>query len=232
MTVLLGGCIVTPDHEQVPLADQTRTGILVFPPSLSNSGISLYFSTDARSSPGDDPTDCPTAPSSLTATADGTALTLEETGGWDAPVDGTSACHQIRFEGSVGPNPTAGVITIADSSATWTITDHSFATFDDLQIVPSAVGTLAVKSTLGQTIDYVELTVTQGNTQVDGVSGYGGVTSVPITIAGDTATMPMTLHGNVTIAVFGRTISPVICSGPVTCDVKDPLGGTITATLP
>lgn len=234
--LLLGftGCVVTPAHQQIALADQSRTSILVEPPNATSpGGLTLYFETDARAHPGDDPTDCPTATDSLTAFVDGTQLALEETGGWDAPVDGTSLCHQIRFSGAFTPDPTMGVISILDSTDTWTITGHSFATFDHLVVKPSPRGELVVESALGQAMTYAEVRVTQGDVLVDGVTVVGAQSQEPLTVTGDTGTMalPTTLTGEVSIAVSGRTTSKPVCNGPASCDLEDPIDGALTATI-
>lgn len=234
--VLIGfaGCIATPDHQQVALADQHRTSILVFPPTdASAAALTLYFETEVLGRDGEDPTDCPTAPDSLAVLVDNTPLTLEEPGGWDAPVDGTSSCHQIRFSGPFTPDPTRGVISILDSTSAWTIAGHSFATFDHLVVQPSPRGQLAVASALGQAIDYVELRVTQGNVEVHGSPDPGAQSIIQIDITGDTATMalPPTLTGAVSIDVTGRTVSTPTCNGPVACKLDDPVDGTLAATI-
>jgi hypothetical protein len=233
--LFLGVAACTPTHEQIGLADLHRTSIQVEPPNaLSPGTMSLYFATDVTAHPGDDPTDCPSASDSLTVLVDNTPLAIDDTGGWDAPIDGTSECHQIRFSGSFIPNPTLGVISILDDSSTWTITGHSFATFDHLVVQPSPRGTLVVESALGQALSYAELRVTQGTVEVDGatdplVAAYSQL----IDVTGDSGTMklPQTLSGDVSIAVTGHTTSPVTCNGPVACKVEDPIDGTIAATI-
>jgi hypothetical protein len=236
LLVGFSACVITPDHEQVALADQQRTTILVEPPNEAYPGaLTLYFETAVLAHPGDDPTDCPSAPDSLRVTVDGAPLTLEESGGWDAPIDGTSECHQIRFLGSFIASEANGVIAIVDDSGAWTITGHSFTTFDHLVVQPSPRGELVVESALGQSLSYAELRVTQGSVEVDGTTDeLSTYSSELITVAGDRATMalPMMLSGAVSIAVTGHTTSAVTCAGPAACTVQDPIDGTITATIP
>ena len=233
--LLLGFAACTPPHEPVPLADQHRTTIQVEPPNALGPGtLSLYFDTAVRSHPGDDPTDCPSASNSLTVLVDNTPLALDDSGGWDAPIDGGSQCHHIRFSGAFTPNPTAGVISILDDSGAWTITGHSFATFDQLVARPAPHGKLVVESALGQALSYVELHVKQGGIEVDATSDrLDAAYSELIEVDGDSGTMalPETLSGDVTVEISGRTTNPVTCNGPTACKVEDPIGGTITATI-
>jgi hypothetical protein len=235
LVLAFSGCALTPTHEQIALADQHGTTIEVEPPNAAFPGaLTLYFETVMMDHPGDNPAECPTATDSLTVLVDGTPLTLEETGGWDAPIDGTSECHQIRFSGSFTPSASFGVISILDASDTWTITGHSFATFDHLVVQPSPRGELVVESALGQALSYAELRVTQGSVEVDGASDpLVAAYSELITVTGDSGTMklPTTLSGDVSIAVTGHTTSPVTCNGPVACKVQDPIDGTIAATI-
>jgi len=233
--LLFGFAACTPPHESVALADQHRTTIQVEPPnSLSPGALTLYFDTAVLSHPGDDPTDCPSASDSLTVLVDNTPLALDDSGGWDAPIDGTSECHQIRFSGTFTPNPTAGVISILDDSGAWTITGHSFAAFDHLVAQPAPHGKLVVESALGQALSYVELRVKQGGVEVGASSDpLVAAYSERIEVDGDSGTMalPDTLSGELTVAITGHTTNPVTCNGPVACKVEDPIDGTITATI-
>ena len=233
LLLAFSGCVVTPDHEQIPLANLHQTTIDVFPPLANPGMIEIYFDTQSIDQPGDNPAECPTATATLQATVDGTPLTLDETGGWDAPVDGTSECHQIRFVGTFAANADSSQIVIADDSDMWTIATHSFATFDHPVVQPGPHGELVVTSALGQPITYLQLDITQGSAETFADTDPGFVGDIPITLSGSTATMrlPATTSGPVSIDVEGRTTPVLECDGPVACKLDDPLYGTVDAVI-
>jgi hypothetical protein len=236
LLLAFSGCFLTPDHEQIPLANLDQTTIEIEPPVETNPGeITIYFDTQSVDHPGDNPAECPTAPSSLHATVDGLPLSLLETGGWDAPVDGTSECHQIRFGGFFTPDPRSSQVVITDDTTTWTIATHSFALFDHLLVRHAPNGELVVASGRGQAITYLQLGVSQGTSETFGTTDLiDSEGEVSIAVAGSTATMPLptTLSGAVTIDVEGRTTPTIECDGPIACKLDDALSGTLDAVLP
>ncbi len=245
-TLPLTACFLTPDHDPVPLASMTRTSValtasndapLIDPGSVTPA-IAVKLDTTPIGNEGD-PADCPTISSDTTATFDGLPLTLDDEGGWDAPIDGGSVCHAIRYSlatASALPGQSSQLV-FRDATTTWTIEGKDLLT-NDFALQPSApAGHVQIAWASAPAIDgaYVQFTDAAGTLVLAGaVEGYPNGVAVTVTGNAVVVAIPQgtTGHGMLSINAW-RTPQATRCDGPVTCDnLQVSAGADLPMTLP
>ena len=246
MTLPLAACFVTPDHDPVPLASMTRTSVAVIAsndapridPGTSSPAVTAQLDTSPVGDAGD-PADCPTIASDATATFDGLPFTLDDAGGWDAPIDGTSACHAIRWSlatASARPGESSQMV-IRDGATTWTIEAKDLLT-NDFVVQPSApAGHAQIAWASAPVIDdgaYVQFMDAAGTLVFAGaLDGYPN--GVPVTVTGnvvDVATPAGTARAGTLSINAARTPQATRCDGPAACGLLVSAGADLALTLP
>ncbi len=245
-TLPLTACFVTPSHDPVPLAAMTRTTVeltasndaALIEPGFPTAGVQVWFDT-ARAGSAGDPADCPTISSDATATFDGLAMTLDDAGGWDAPIDGTSWCHRISFSlGSVAARPgQVSQLVLRDSATTWTIEAKDLLT-NDFKLLPAPpAGHAQIAWTSAPAIEsgaYVQFEDTAGNLVFDG-SSDGYAHGVTVAVTGNTidVALPPTTTGTGTLSInAGRAPQATRCDAPAGCKLVLSAGADLPMTFP
>jgi hypothetical protein len=245
-TLPLAACFITPDHDPVPLASMTRTSValtasndapLIDPGSVTPT-LAVQLDTSPIGNEGD-PADCPTISSDATATFDGLPLTLDDAGGWDAPIDGGSQCHAIRWSLATAPaHPgQSSQLVIRDATTTWTVEAKELLT-NDFALQPSApAGHAQIAWTSAPAIDggaYVQFTDSAGTLVFAGaLEGYPN--GVAVTVTGNVVDVAIpqgtTRDGTLSINA-ARTPQATRCDGPAGCDLLISAGADLPMTLP
>lgn len=240
-TLPLAGCFITPDHDPAPLASMTRTSVAVdasnaakrIDPGSVTPAIAIRLDTKAIGNEGD-PGDCPTIANDAIAVFDGQLLTLEDAGGWDAPIDGSSLCHAIQWSLATAPIGAPSQLEIADVSTTWTVATPDLLAADFATVATPPPGHVQIAWANAAAIEgaYVQFTDAAGTLVFAGaVDGYPG--GVAVAVAGNVidVTLPPGATGSGTLSINAWRTPSASCTGPAECTLAVTAGADLAMTL-
>jgi hypothetical protein len=240
----LSACFITPDHDPVPLASMTRTkvsliaanGAAMIDPGSPSQAIAVRLETAPIGSEGD-PADCPTIASDAIATFDGLRLTVDDEGGWDAPIDGGSACHPIRLSLATAPAAPGQLsqLVIRDAATTWTVEAKDLLTNDFAVLPAPPAGHVQIAWASASMVDgaYAQFVDAAGTLRFAGAKdGYPN--GVAVAVAGNAVdiAIPPGATGTGTLSLNAWRTPQASCDGPTGCDVELSAGADLAMTLP
>ena len=246
LTLPLSACFLTPDHDPVPLASMTHTSVSLIAsndaplidPGSPSPALTVKLESPSVGNQGD-PDDCPTIASDATATFAGLPLSLDDEGGWDAPIDGGSVCHAIQWSLASGP-ALAGMtsqLVFSDATATWVVEGKDLLTNDFARKPTAPKGHVQITWASAPEIDggaYVQFEDAHGTLLFAGaVAGYPNGVGVSITGNVVDVEIPAGATGSGTLSINGaRTAQASRCDAPAGCDLQISAGADLAVTLP